>query len=100
MNSCHCISFPLKFVKKEAVNDFAGNNGMTAETFVSVFYIIRNIFFQRSRISLVCVFDESSLKNNVYRTISLISNIRIYVQQQIHQDQRSRRSKTISKQLC
>ena len=81
MNSCHCISFTLKFVKKEAVNDFAGNNGMTAETFVSVFYTIRNIFFQKSRISFICVFDESSLKNNVYRTISLISNIRIYVQQ-------------------
>ena len=69
MNSCHCISFTLKFVKKEAVNDFAGNNGMTAETFVSVIYIIRNIFFQRSRIRFVCVFDESSLKNNVYCSV-------------------------------
>ena len=29
----------------------------------------------------VSVFDESSLKNNVYQTISLMSNIKIYVQQ-------------------
>ena len=28
-----------------------------------------------------CVFDESSVKSNVYRTISLMSNIIIYVQQ-------------------
>ena len=34
----------------------------------------------------VCVFDESSLKSNVYQTISLISNIRIYVQQWICQN--------------
>ena len=36
--------------------------------------------------SFACVFDESSLKSNVYWTISLMSNIRIYVQQWIPPD--------------
>ena len=32
-------------------------------------------------IVFACVFDDSSLKNYVYGTISLMSNISIYVQQ-------------------
>ena len=38
--------------------------------------LLRYTSIDKERRSFVCVFDESSLKNNVYRTISLILNIK------------------------
>ena len=53
-------------------------------------------FCKNDMVFFTCVFDDSWLKRYVYhRTISLMSNISIYVQQQIRQDQRSQRSKFV-----